>query len=772
VYKKALKLCPSNIQLKFIIADLHLEANHTDRAVKLYLTIAKEYEANAEPDRAEYMYKKVFSLDPDNLESLIHLTRLAEDDHDLEQALEYMSKAAAIAPHNSEIMSEYSNLEQKANKAISESSQQVDDGPDHKEPQDIHIPDAVNPYNNTDTAPEPLDLSLESSSTDNLQIGKPISTSSSLSVTSTGSGNEETGCTVPHDTDDTGIEKNGIWDNSPDEDNSNPSVIDSIQGKTSDAIPDHETAEAEYDQHTEKNNVTNSIKKTGQNKSIKDSQRLKRRVKTNRVNVLLIVIFTCLTAISFSIIFKFIKNTQTVDVETQEHVISPEPYNQNSGDDIDILNNENTITDLNTAEEQSINKPVSLNTEEYPQEIYQGEVTLPDRESDTPGIDIEMLPDNSIDTALEEEWYNYPNNAEDTVESTMKPDREVIHATEEPLVFNKRPLTVPVREADTPGIDIEMLPDNSIDTVLEEEGSNNPNNTEDTVESTMKLDPEAIHVSEEPHVNHKGKLTVPIREPDPPGIDSEMLPDNSVDTVLEEEGNNNPNITEDTIESTMKPDPEIIQENETSHLDTGIRTVPGTTDQMQQQEEHEEEKTALLSFNELFENNDNNWDIVETSAAYVRLKNGKYYIRNRRSSGAYVILNGPYISTDLNFEIETHLDSVDPSEDHTYGLIFGAKNKEDFFVFQILPRNKYSIKKYFRGVALELAGGNINSRPEAQDLYNVLKITCKDNKLSFFINGNFINEVPDIYFSRRKTGLFIDSNAEIVVDKILLHQQP
>ncbi len=288
----------------------------------------------------------------------------------------------------------------------------------------------------------------------------------------------------------------------------------------------------------------------------------------------------------------------------------------------------------------------------------------------------------------------------------------------------------------------------------------------------MKPDLEAIHITEEPQVNNKGKLTVPVREADTSGIDSEMLPDNSIDTALEEEGNSNPNNTEDTVSSTMKPDREIVQEDEPSHLDTGRLTVPETTDQMQQQEEHEEDKTALISFNELFENNNNNWDIVETSAAYVRLKNGKYYIRNRRSSGAYVILNGPYISTDLNFEIESHLDSVDPSEDHTYGLIFGAKNKEDFFVFQILPQNKYSIKKYFRGAALELAGGNINSRPEAQDLYNVLKITCKDNKLSFFINGNFINEVPDIYFSRRKTGLFIDSNAEIVVDKILLHQQP
>jgi len=34
------------------------------------------------------------------------------------------------------------------------------------------------------------------------------------------------------------------------------------------------------------------------------------------------------------------------------------------------------------------------------------------------------------------------------------------------------------------------------------------------------------------------------------------------------------------------------------------------------------------------------------------------------------------------------------------------------------------------------------------------------------------DEVSDISFSNRKTGFFINGKAELVADKILLHQQP
>jgi len=91
---------------------------------------------------------------------------------------------------------------------------------------------------------------------------------------------------------------------------------------------------------------------------------------------------------------------------------------------------------------------------------------------------------------------------------------------------------------------------------------------------------------------------------------------------------------------------------------------------------------------------------------------------------------------------------------------------------QILSEDEYSIRKYFRGVSLELAGGKINSESESQNIFNVLKINSNENKLSFFINGNYIDEVSDISFSNRKTGFFINGKAELVADKILLHQQP
>ncbi len=771
VYKKALKVCPTDMELKIKIADLHLDTNHTDKAVKLYLIIAMAYESNAESVKAENMYKKVISLDPDNIASLIHLSRLAEDDQDLELAFAYMSKAAAIAPHNSEIMFDYSSLAARANKDISECMQQVPNGPVHNEPQNIHIPDAVNNFNKTGDTHNTLDLSSDSSNTANLHSDKPISTSSPLPVTSTGSGYEETGFSVPPDTGETGIDNNEIWDNSLDEDKNNIPVIDSILGKTSHVIPGHETAEAEYDQVTEEYEFDPSVKEPVHKKSEKDIRRLKKRVKTNRVHVLLIAIFTFVTAISFFITYKFLKNAQTVDVETPEHIISSQPYDQNTGEDIDISENKNKTAELNTTDEQPIKKSAVINTEKYPQDINQDEITVPDRESDTAGIDSGFMPYNNIEIARQEENNSYPDNTEDIIVSTTKPDRDAIIVTDEPQVMNQEELILSDKESEALSIDSEIIPDNIIEIAPVHKDSALSGNTDDSINPALPSDTETINEIEEPRVLNQGTLTVPVKESDTFGIEIDIMPDNSSAIEPEEEGNNYSNNSENNIMSTVTSESDIAQVQENTINDSGTRTVSDSTDDIQQEEDHKEKGTSIISFNEPFDNNNNNWDIVNTSAAHVRLKDGKYYIRNRRESGAYIILNGPYISTDLDFEVESHLNAVDPSESQSYGLIFGAKNKEDFFVFQILPENKYSIKKYFRGVAIELAGGSINSEPESQNFFNVLKINSKDNNLSFFINGNFINKVPDIFFSKRKTGFFVDRETEIVIDKLLLHHQ-
>ena len=664
VYKKALAVCPSETELKIKIADMHLETGHSDRAIKMYLAIAKEYEANAESVKAEDMYKKVILLDPDNLESLTHLSRLAEDDQDLELAFEYISKAAAAAPHNSEIMFDYSNLATKTNKDISEYSVQENDGAEHNKPKHIEVSDAVNDSGKSGNAHEPLNLSSESTENSNLHSREPVSASTSpLPMTSTESGSEVTGFTFHPDEGETVIEKSGIWEDSFHEDKNNPSEIDSSSVKTLKAVTGHETAEADYDHNTGEYEFNMSVKKPDHEIAEKDSRRLKRRVKKNGLHVVLVLFFVLVTGLSFFITFKFMKKTQTVDIETPAHVITRKPLAGTEAKTRGSSSDNSKTYTQNKAEAHK--KTEAITKENTIMTNNQGLLNLPSRE----------------------------------IEPAINDSRTNLYSTD--------------------------------DMTLNEEDSNSADTQNVFIESAMNTD----------------------------------------NDITQERDSNPADMQNKFTESAMNTDSNIPQEQDSTTIDSETDIVSETVKDIQQEEAHNKEGTAIISFEEPFNNNNNNWNIIQTSAAYVRLKDGKYHIQNRRESGAYIILNGPDLSTDNDFAIEAHVNLIDNSGKHSFGLVFGAKDKEDFFTFQMLPEHEYSIRKYYRGVSLELADGKINSKPESQELFNVLKINNKDNKLSFFINENFVDEVSDISFSNKKTGFYINGKAEIVVDKILIHQQ-
>jgi len=467
--------------------------------------------------------------------------------------------------------------------------------------------------------------------------------------------------------------------------------MNSIPGGDSKARTDHKTAEAVYDRLTGED----KSKERDIEKIEKNSRRLKRRVKSNRLHVTLIFLFIIVSAISFFVAFKFIKKSQSVDVETPVHSIPQKPQ---------------TITGVSSSDTEKV--------------ATQNNATAQSRTT--------MI----------------PNTKEDNIKAT---DQEVFNLSVEESEYD-------MYDSNTS--------DDIIDDVILDEGNSNIADLQkeftdidndivtapqipETITGVSSSDTEKASAQKKTETQG-GAITIPIKK----------------------ENSDLADLQKEFTEITINPDTDIVQKKETAYIDNETLTGPEATDEIQQQDVHKKEETDIISFNEHFDNNSNNWDIIQTSAAYVRLLGGKYYIQSRRKSGAYIILNGPGISTNHNFEIETHARSLNPSDDNSFGLIFGAKDKEDFFAFQMLSEDEYSIRKYYRGVSLELARGEIHSKPEAQDIFTVLKVKSNENKLRFFINDNYVDEVSDISFSNRKTGFFITGKTEIVIEKILLHQQP
>lgn len=110
VYKKMLKLSPSNVSLKMKVAELSIKIGLIEEAVKEYIGVATYHLNRGETDEAQEFYLKVIGLDPKNVATFLGLSKMAELQNNIGQAFEYLKSAISVAPTNSDALLNYSRL--------------------------------------------------------------------------------------------------------------------------------------------------------------------------------------------------------------------------------------------------------------------------------------------------------------------------------------------------------------------------------------------------------------------------------------------------------------------------------------------------------------------------------------------------------------------------------------------------------------------------------------------------------------------------------------
>ena len=110
LYKKVLKLTPSNIDLPIKMTELYLKTGLKKEAVTEYLSIASDYSGKGEYQKAQEFYNKAINIDPQNISSLIGLGRIAENTNNIQQAYEYFTKAMSFDQDNNDVLFNYSRL--------------------------------------------------------------------------------------------------------------------------------------------------------------------------------------------------------------------------------------------------------------------------------------------------------------------------------------------------------------------------------------------------------------------------------------------------------------------------------------------------------------------------------------------------------------------------------------------------------------------------------------------------------------------------------------
>lgn len=169
-------------------------------------------------------------------------------------------------------------------------------------------------------------------------------------------------------------------------------------------------------------------------------------------------------------------------------------------------------------------------------------------------------------------------------------------------------------------------------------------------------------------------------------------------------------------------------------------------------------------FSEQFIDNSNEWFEGSDDKKDFKVKNGKYYLKHKRTEKGWATYDDHYIDTSKDFEIETKLDKISGVSNYGYGLIFGKKGDNDYR-FYISSSGYYKVARMLNDKEQVIQKWTSTTYVNTGNLKsNILKIKKEDGKYKFYINDNYIYQTEFESFYGNELGFVVYNNQEVAVD--------
>lgn len=169
-------------------------------------------------------------------------------------------------------------------------------------------------------------------------------------------------------------------------------------------------------------------------------------------------------------------------------------------------------------------------------------------------------------------------------------------------------------------------------------------------------------------------------------------------------------------------------------------------------------------FSDQFINNDNQWYTGDDEKKVFKVKNGKYYLKHKRTEKGWATYDDQYIDTSKDFEIETKLDKISGVNNYGYGLIFGKKGDDDFR-FYISSSGYYKVARMVKNTEQVLKKWTTSSYVNSGNLKsNILKVKKESGYYKFYVNDNFVYQMEFEDFYGNELGFVVYNNVEVAVD--------
>ncbi|MCF7867280.1 MAG: hypothetical protein K9N09_01145 [Candidatus Cloacimonetes bacterium] len=142
-----------------------------------------------------------------------------------------------------------------------------------------------------------------------------------------------------------------------------------------------------------------------------------------------------------------------------------------------------------------------------------------------------------------------------------------------------------------------------------------------------------------------------------------------------------------------------------------------------------------------FDNNDNSWTTGDDDERSIEIQNGKMTFQHKRTEGSYLVWNWSYMDGDYPFTIETSMKQTGGVDDRGYGVMWGVDNADNFYTFNISDNGFYRIGKMKEGEWTEYVGWTESYLINTYGSTNTLKLVKEGNKINFYINGTYVNQI-------------------------------
>ena len=153
------------------------------------------------------------------------------------------------------------------------------------------------------------------------------------------------------------------------------------------------------------------------------------------------------------------------------------------------------------------------------------------------------------------------------------------------------------------------------------------------------------------------------------------------------------------------------------------------------------DEPLMFSLKEEFDDNNGKWLTRDDESVSLSIGNGKYILQNKTKDKGFFTWSNFKVSENKPFTIETTIKHQNSESVFAYGPIWGLSDLANLYTFNISNSGYYRVGRIKENKWHEYITWTESKHIYKDGKSNKLTIKKIDNKLKFFINDNYVNEI-------------------------------